>query len=348
MPTSKAPFRFFALPPELRNRVYEELLIIRQRNKNTEEISRHSQILRANKTCYAEGQPILQRLNAVKIRVAAYSLVGALPDEDTLSVIQITFADGIVRNLWGAFAHLLISAGTCYDVRKRWQHALQSGGGGGSKLSVSLELGYNTMTYDAVHEVYNSLLELQHQGASLDDLYSVALDALEILTPRTSIVPAGDMLIAELFQLAFAFEHFASTPTGQPLHFVGANGGLYDRNMARNHAHELMTGLTKPDPSRISKIWTLMANLLPARVANFMTRTFLPRRACGWDFRQDLYLVERQLSHLKSLSHSQRSLNLPYSGPPVVWGLMPAVAKFMREELKRHAREGLNSAVTRF
>jgi hypothetical protein len=90
-----------------------------------------------------------------------------------------------------------------------------------------------------------------------------------------------------------------------------------------------------------------MANWLPASVANFITGNFLPSHACGWNFRQDLHLVELQLDHLKVDHHPERDSKLPYPAPPMVRELMPAIETFMREEKARHQREGMSMAVTR-
>jgi hypothetical protein len=175
MPATKAPFRFFALPPELRIKIYEDVLRFRKSSKDGNEISRHSQILRASKKCYSECQPILQRLNTVQIKVSAFTPIDPSPDEDTFPQISIIFPGCFERSLWSALDDLPMFAGTCYDVQQRWQHALQSGGGGGGKLSVSLELSYNSIPHDVIQKTHNENIELNRLGVSFDGLCDASL-----------------------------------------------------------------------------------------------------------------------------------------------------------------------------
>ena len=329
------PFRFFDLPAELRVKVYEELFTIRPSKKDSIQISRHSQILRACKKCYDEGQPVLERLNRIRIKVSAFTLIDGSPGDQTFTAIVLRFAGGLQTNLWDAFGDLPISAGTCYDVHQRWQHALRSGGGGG-RLNVSLQLAYHSINCDGAEGLLAAIVELEGQGMSHDSICRTVLARFRTTTKR---IAAGHMSIAEVFQLAFALEHLASTDPHLPLRFVSAAGGDYYRVMKRNHAHELMTASTRPDAKFVRKLWALMAEWLPASVANFATRVLLGRHVCHWNFRRDLRLVEKNLSRLTGPAHPQRSSGLPYTGPPVVCVLLPAVEIFLEQERTRHRQE---------
>ncbi|GAB7324099.1 hypothetical protein MBLNU13_g07485t1 [Cladosporium sp. NU13] len=339
-PAPIAPFRFFDLPAELRVKVYEELLTIKPNKTGPIQISRHSQILRASKKCYNESQPILERLNKIQIKVSAFTLVDGLPGDHTFPNIVLKFAGGLQSTLWHAFGHLPISAGTCYDVHQRWQHALQVGGGGG-KLNVSLQLAYHSITSVGAEGLLAAIVELEGQGMSHD---SICREVLERFRTTKKSIAAGHMSIAEVFQLAFALEHLVSTAPHLPLRFVSAANGVYDRMMDRNHAHELMTTSTKPDAQFLRMLWALMSEWLPASVANFTTRVLLGRHVCRWDFRRDLRLVEKNLSRFKGPLHP-RSYSLPYTGPPVVWDLLPAVERFLEQERTRHRQERTSALV---
>ena len=341
-PAPIAPFRFFDLPAELRIKVYEDLLTIRPTKDCPVHISRHSQILRASRKCHSEGQPILERLNALTIEVSAFALLDGSPRDLNFPTVFLRFAGGVQKTLMDAVQDLPISDGTCYDVNQRWQHAIRTGGGGGGRMRVLLQLSYHSITCDRAERLAVALLALERQGVPHD---SICRMGLKRFRTTTETVAAGRMSIAEAFQLAFALEHLAPTPPYLPLRFVSAGSGEYDRMMDRNHAHELMTASTKHDAVFIRRLWALMAEWLPASVANYATRFLLPRHACGWDFRRDLCLVERTLSRLKGPKHWQRSSNLPYTGPPVVCGILPSVEKFLQEEHARHRQQGMRTAV---
>ena len=343
-PAPVAPFRFFDLPAELRIKVYEDLLTIRPTKDCPVAISRHSQILRASRKCHSEGQSILERLNALTIEVSAFALLDGLPRDLNFPTVFLKFAGGVQKNLMDAIQDLPISDDTCYDVHQRWQHAMQTGGGG-SRLSVSLQLSYHSINCVGAERLVAVLVELERQGMPHDIMCRMGLERFRT---TTQTVTAGHMSIAEAFQLAFALEHLAPTPPHVPLRFVSAASGEYHRMMNRNHAHELMTASTKHDALLIRRLWALMAELLPASVANYMIRTFLPRHACRWDFRRDVRLVERTLSHLKGRKNWLRRSSLPYTGPPVVWGILPAVEKFLQEEHARHRQQGMKTAVGNF
>ena len=343
-PAPIAPFRFFDLPVELRIKVYEDLLTIRPTKDCPVSISRHSQILRASRKCHSEGQPILERLNALTIEVSAFALLDGSPRDLNFPTVFLKFAGGVQKNLMDAIQDLPISDGTCYDVHQRWQHAMQTGGGG-SRLSVSLQLSYHSINCVGAERLAAVLVELERQGMPHDIMCRIGLKRFRT---TTETVTAGHMSIAEAFQLAFALERLAPTPPHVPLRFVSAASGEYDRMMNRNHAHELMTTSTKTDALLIRRLLALMAEWLPANVANYTTRILLPRHACRWDFRRDVRLVERTLSHLKGPKNWLRSSNLPYTGPAVVWGILPAVEKFLQEEHARHKQQGMNTAVGKY
>lgn len=256
-----------------------------------------------------------------------------MPLDYTRQHIVISFAGGVEDYVFSAFAGLPFSEGTCYDVHQRWQHALQSVQG---KLNVSLELSYYSMYRSVCDILAAAILELEAQGKLTGIFRRRALAAFDKTSSRLT---AGHMSIAELFQLAFAFEHLAPTPPHVALGFVssvGRLGKLYDSMMDGNHAHELMTASTKPATRALHRIWTLMTDWLSASVVNFLTRVLLPRHACRWTFRRDLHLAESNLTRLKESYHLQRSSNLPYTAPPVVLRILPEVQKFLREEHTRH------------
>lgn len=340
-PAPIAPFRFFDLPTELRIKVYEDLLTIRPTKDCPVHISRHSQILRAGRKCYSEGQPVLERLNALTIEVSAFALLDGSPRDLNFPTVFLRFAGGVQKNLMDAIQDLPISDGTCYDVHQRWQHAMQTGGGG-SRLSVSLQLSYHSINCLGAERLAAVLIELERQGMPHDIMCRMGLERFRT---TTQIVTAGRMSIAEAFQLAFALEHLAPTPPHVPLRFVSAASGEYDRMMNRNHAHELMTASTKHDAVFIRRLWALMADRLPSSVANYTTRIVFPRHACRWDFRRNVRLVGRTLSLLKGPKHWQRSSNLPYTGAPLVWGILPAVEKFLQEEHVRHRQQEMSTTV---
>ena len=261
--------------------------------------------------------------------------------------ILLGLAGDVEGSLWNVFADLPLSAGTCYDVHRRWQYAIQCGGGGG-RLSVSLKLDYYSTTYNKVETLAAEIRELERQGTPSEIIVRTAHAGLKHFKKTTASVAAGHMSIAEVFQLAFALEHLAPTPPHLPLRFISAASGDYDLMMHRNHAHELMTTSTRPDAQIVRKLWALMAEWLPGGVANFTTRFLLGRHACRWEFRRDLRLAAKNLSHLKGgghPGHSQPSPRLPYTGPPVVWGILPAVEKFMHEEHARRRGQGTSTAI---
>lgn len=113
------PFRFFDLPAELRVKVYEELFTIRPSKKDSIQISRHSQILRACKKCYNEGQPVLERLNKIRIKVSAFTLIDGSPGDHTFTAIVLRFA-GAFRQICGTPSEtcrfLRAPATTCISV----------------------------------------------------------------------------------------------------------------------------------------------------------------------------------------------------------------------------------------
>jgi hypothetical protein len=333
------PFRFFDLPAELRIKVYEDLLTIRQCKGATTRIAHHSQILRASKKCHNEAQPILERLNRVEIQIDTFAIIDRSLIDHPLPHITLEFAGGLRQTLWQAFENLPISAGSCYDVHQRWQYALQTGGGDGF-LRVTLEMAYHSITSSEADRLSAAIAELERQGTSHDGICDVVLEGF--LT-STHSVGAGPMSVAELFQLAYALEHFKPTLPHFPQMFVSGRSGDYDRRLNGNHAHELMAASTKPDARVIRRLWDLMADWLPASVANFTTRTPLPRHTCRWEFRRDIRLLERDLTQLKA--RPPRSFEMPYTRPPVVLGLLPWVEGFLAHARRRHVQEGTSKAV---
>jgi hypothetical protein len=339
-PTPTAPFRFFDLPAKLRLKVYEDLLTIKPSKGATTQIARHSQILRASKKFHNEAQPILERLNRVEIQIDAFALIDGSLGDHPLPHITLEFAGGLRQTLWEAFRNLPMSAGSCYDVHQRWQHTLQSRGGGGGSLCVTIGMAYHSITCNEAERLAAAIAELESQGTSHDGICDVVLESF--MTLENSIA-AGPMSIAELFQLAYALEHFKPTAPHFPQIFVSGRSGDYDRTINRNHAHELMTASTKPDARVIRRLWDLMAGWLPASVANFTTRTLLPRHACRWEFRRDIRLLEINPAQFKA--RPQRSFKLPYTRPPVVWRLLPWVECFLKSARAVHMQEGTRRAV---
>ena len=337
-----APFRFFDLPAELRLKVYEELLTIQRSKSTTTQISRRSQILRASKTCYNEAQPILERLNAVEIHISAFALRDGLPGDHALPNVVLRFAGGLQRTLWHAFENLPMSAGSCYDVHQRWQHALQSGGGGGM-LRVTLQMAYHSITCNGAERLAAAImeLELERQGVADDGVCDMVFETFETTTKSLA---GGCMSIAEVFQLTYALEHMKDlTEARFPQLFVSGRSGDYDSMMNRNHAHELMTASTKPEAQFIQRLWTLMEEWLPASVANVTTKILLGRHPCRSNFRRDIRLLEKHMSHFKGPARPQRSLKLPYTQPPVVWGLLPWVESFFARARMQHTQEGTST-----
>lgn len=184
-------------------------------------------------------------------------------------------------------------------------------------LCVTFQMAYHSITCNVAERFTDAISELERQGMSHDGVCNMVFETFK--TTRK----ASPMSIAELFQLTYALEHFASTDASFHQLFVSGTSGDYDRMMNRNHAHELMTASTKPDAHFLRRPWALMAEWLPASVANVTTRILLCRHACRWDFRRDIRLLERNMSHFKGPARPQRSLKLPYTRPPVAWSLLP-------------------------
>lgn len=68
-------FPFFSLPPELRARIFKNLLQITTNSRGKRECS--TEILRASKQCHAEGQSILHGVNEIRINVALELSLGS-------------------------------------------------------------------------------------------------------------------------------------------------------------------------------------------------------------------------------------------------------------------------------
>lgn len=350
--THPPPFRLFALLPELRAMVYKELLTIEPNANDPKRFSRHSQVLRVSKEIYEDAKPTLQRLNKVRITVAACTIPQARTPDHTMFYTKMQFPGddgaGAEDSFWRVFAGLPLSDGTCHDVRSRWQHALRHGGYADDKLSVELELSYysSNLPYAQLEQRIRVAHVLEREGTPQSSVRNFMLAVFEHTTSAS--IPARDMSMAEVFQLAFALEHLAPTPADQPFSYVSANTNSYHYGMRHNHAREFMAMHFVPRPARIDSrgMWMVVTDwmALPGSVvARWLTKRARATRrppTCMREFRLDLKAAENELARLKVCFFRQRSPLLVYKGPLplVVSRVLPAVEKFLREEHARHAR----------
>jgi hypothetical protein len=328
---------FLSLPLELRLEVYGYLLPIR---KSLRRLTSHSQILRANKQCYAEARPLFQRLNPIQLQVNAYVLSDGLPDDPIYYDTTLYFGE-IESNLSDALSRLPLAAGSYHDVRGKWDSAIRHG----CKLDVELALVYKSLSLVELDKFLDSI-----QAGTGDVVGARAYEGFEV---TNDFLIAGEMSFAEISQLAFALEHLAPSSAAMPVSYVNSRAWNLD-NVVGHKVFKMLTQTAAfPEPvartttrNRIAeRMATRGANMVPKRMVELLSKhrqvatcssklfnVVCDRRA---PFRQELGGV---LAHLKGLrkAYEQRRPGLPYAGPPVVQTWLPTIERWFRREYARH------------
>lgn len=332
MPT-KMPsrFRFLDLLPELRLKIYEELLTIKPTATNIKELTFHPQILGANKQCYAEGHAVLQQVNKIELQLSAHVCPDASPAEPLVYTVDLKLG-ALQGNLWDIFAALPVSSGTCHDVQQRWINARQLGG----KLRVSLVLNYKSTTMAQVEQFMEIMRERQQEGKLTNPREFEGV----LFKTATTTLPSAEMSFAEVAQLAFALEHMAPGSPSSPVAFASSVPWTFNGSTIKyNHAYKLLTNVSQPQNVVAEKrsFLTKLAGRMPARVVKFVIRWFIdPHDPRTVEFRSDLAEVRSKLATLKQLPWKGRS-SLPYAASTEVEKTLRVAGNFFELQHARHA-----------